>query len=62
MSASQINFLRAVRASVLQGRRLGREHLLQPPLSRLGPADTLFTPDEIDEIIDFANKLADRAA
>ena len=62
MSASQINFLRAVRASVLRGRRLSRRHLVQPPLSRLGTADTLFTQHEIDEIIDFANKLADRAA
>ena len=62
MSASQINFLRAVRASVLRRRRLSREHLLQPPLSRLGTADNLFTPNEIDEIIDFANRLSDEAA
>ena len=62
MSASQINFLRAVRASALRRRRLSREHLLKPPLSRLGAADNLFTPNEVDEIIDFANRLVDRAA
>ena len=62
MSASQINFLRVVRASVLRQRKLSREHLLQPPLSRLGTVDNLFTSKEIDEIIDFANNLEDEAA
>ena len=62
MSASQINFLRAVRAAVLRQQKLSREHLHQPPLSRIGTAGNLFTPQDIDEIIDFANKLVDEVA
>ena len=63
MSASQINFLRAVRASVLQGRRT------QPRASAAAAAfatgnrrHPVHKPDEIDEIIDFANRLSDQAA
>lgn len=62
MSASQINFLRAIRAAVLQHHRFTRERLHQPPLSRLGSVETLFASEDIDEIIDFANSLVDEVA
>lgn len=62
MSASQINFLRAIRSSVIRGYKLTREQLHQPPLSRLGSVENLFAPEDIDKIIDFANKLVDEVA
>lgn len=62
MSASQINFLRGVRAAVLRRAKLSREYLTQPPLSRVGTAEVLFKSQEIDEILDFANRLVDQAA
>jgi type I restriction enzyme R subunit len=61
-SASQINFLRAIRAAVLRHHKLNREVLRQPPLSRLGDPEALFSPKDIEEIIDFANKLVDEVA
>lgn len=62
MSASQINFLRAVRTSVIRQHKITREQLLQPPLSRLGTAQNLFATEDIDEILDFANDLVDEVA
>ncbi|MDV6345292.1 DEAD/DEAH box helicase family protein [Nitrosomonas sp. Is37] len=62
MSASQINFLRAVRAAVLRHHKLTHDQLKQPPLSRLGSVESLFPPKDIDTIIDFANKLVDEVA
>ncbi len=62
MSASQINFLRAIRAAVLRHHKLTREQFHQPPLSRLGTVENLFAPEDIEEIIDFANKLVDEVA
>ncbi|WP_204138773.1 DEAD/DEAH box helicase family protein [Halomicronema sp. CCY15110] len=62
MSASQINFLRAIRTAVLQRHKLTRNQLTRPPLSRLGKVENLFTSEDIDEIINFANGLVDEAA
>jgi type I restriction enzyme R subunit len=62
MSASQINFLRAVRAAVLRQQKITRDRLHQPPLSRLGSVESLFTPKDIEEIIDFANNLVEEVA
>ncbi len=62
MSASQVNFLRAIRAAVLRHHRITREQLDKPPLSRLGSVEILFAPKDIDQIIDFANKLVDEVA
>ncbi len=62
MSASQINFLRAVRAAVLRRHKLSPEQLHQPPLSRLGTVENLFSAKDIEEIIDFANGLVDEVA
>ena len=61
LSASQINFLRAIRAAVLQHARLTRDQLARPPLARAGRVEALFKPAEIDEILDFANRLVDAA-
>ena len=62
MSASQINFLRGVRAAVLRRAKVTFDQLHQPPLSNIGVVEALFQPQEIDGIIDFANKLVDEAA
>ncbi|SDU40927.1 type I restriction endonuclease subunit R [Desulfobacula phenolica] len=62
MSASQINFLRAIRAAVLRHAKISKELLYKPPLSRVGQVENLFAPKEIEEIINFANHLAEEAA
>lgn len=62
LSASQINFLRAVRAAVLRRHKLSPQALHQPPLSQLGDPEALFGPQDIQNIIDFANKLVDEVA
>lgn len=55
-TATQINFLRTVRAAVLCGAILKRVDLHQPPFSRVGNVDRLFTEDEQDEILTVAGK------
>ncbi len=62
MSASQINFLRAIRAAVLKHAKISREMLHKAPLSRVGQVENLFAPQEIEEIINFANNLLNDAA
>ncbi len=62
MSASQINFLRGVRAAVLRHAKITFEQLHQPPLSHIGEVENLFQLQEIEEIISFANGLVDEAA
>ena len=61
MSASQINFLRGVRAVVLRHAKVTHEQLHRPPLSRIGPVEDMFHGAEIEEIIAFANRLIDDA-
>lgn len=62
LRANQLNFLRAVKAAVLRHGRINRVALSQPPFSRVGRVETLFPPQEIEEIIAFTNRLADVAA
>lgn len=62
LSASQLNYLRGVRAAVLRRAKLSRDQLEQPPLARIGNVAMLFQTAEIDEIIDFANQLIELAA
>ena len=62
MSASQINFLRGVRAAVLRRAKLTPAQLGQPPLARIGNVSKLFEPSEVEEILAFANQLVDKAA
>jgi hypothetical protein len=62
MSASQINFLRGVRAAVFRHAKISREQFSKPPLSQVGMVEVLFKPHEIEAILDFANHLVDPAA
>jgi type I restriction enzyme R subunit len=55
-TATQINFLRTVRAAVMQGAKLQEGDLRQLPFSRIGDVQTLFTKDEQGEILTLANK------
>jgi len=62
LRANQLNFLRAVKTAVLRHGRITRAALSEPPLSRVGRVETLFPPQDIDEIINLANQLLDEAA
>jgi len=62
LRANQLNFLRAVKAAVLRHGRITRAALSEPPLSRAGRVETLFPPQDIDELINLANQLLDEAA
>jgi type I restriction enzyme R subunit len=62
LSASQINFLRGVRAAVLRHAKISHDQLRKPPLSRVGAVEILFKPQEIEDIINFANRLAEQVA
>lgn len=55
-SARQITFLRVVRSQVLRQARLTTETFNYPPYNRVARADRLFTSDELDEIVAFANQ------
>lgn len=57
-TATQINFLRTVRSAVLSGARLSGEAMGQPPFSRVGEVQNLFTEDERAEIVSLANRFA----
>ncbi len=59
-NANQINFMRAVENVFLQKRHLQRADLYDEPLSRFGDdaVDRWFTPKEVDEVLEFAGKLA----
>jgi type I restriction enzyme R subunit len=62
LRANQLNFLRAVKAAVLRHGRITRAALSEPPLSRLGRVEVLFPPQDIEELVAFANRLVDEAA
>ena len=62
LRASQLNFLRAVKAAVQRHSRINRAALDAPPFNRVGNVEVLFKPDEIDELINFANRLIDEVA
>jgi type I restriction enzyme R subunit len=62
LRANQLNFLRAVKAAVLRHGRITRAALSEPPLSRIGRVETLFPPQDIDELVNLANHLLDDAA
>ena len=57
-TATQIIFLRALRAAVLRQQRITAADLERPPFSRIGQLHQLFNQDEVAEILDFANRLA----
>jgi len=59
-NADQIRFLRAVQSVFLQKRHLETADLYEPPLDMFG-ADAVerwFTEKEVEEVVDFANRLA----
>lgn len=62
LRANQLNFLRAVKAAVLRHGRITRAALSEPPLSRIGRVEALFPPQDIEELVNFANQLVDEAA
>ena len=62
LRANQLNFLRAVKAAVLRHGRITRAALSEPPLSRIGRVEALFPPQDIEELVNFANQLIDEAA
>lgn len=57
-NARQIYFVRSVRAAVLRRAKLQQADFYRLPFSRIGAVDNLFTPDEIAELLQFANQLA----
>lgn len=62
LRANQLNFLRAVKTAVLRHGRITRASLSEPPLSRLGRVEALFPPQDIEDIVSFANQWLDEAA
>jgi type I restriction enzyme, R subunit len=62
LRASQLNYLRAVKAAVQRRAKITRATLAAPPFSRVGNIDVLFAPKEVEDIVDFANALVNEAA
>ena len=62
LRANQLNFLRAVKAAVLQRGQISRAALNEPPISRVGRVDVLFPPEDIEELVNLANRLLDETA
>lgn len=56
-SAKQIYFLRTMRLAILRGARLRVQDLEQPPFSRVGAVHRLFEEAELEEILNFSNRL-----
>lgn len=61
LRANQLNYLRAVKAAVLRHGRISRAALSEPPLSRVGSVESLFPPQDIEELINLANHWLDEA-
>jgi type I restriction enzyme R subunit len=62
LRANQLNFLRAVKAAVLQRGQITRAALNEPPISRVGRVEVLFPPEDIEELVNLANRLLDETA
>lgn len=62
LRANQLNFLRAVKAAVQSHGRITLAALNEPPLSRVGRVESLFPPQDINELIALADQLMDEAA
>jgi len=59
LNATQLMFLRALRQAVLSRARIeSRDQLHQPPFSRIGDAERLFTPAELDELLALTQNIA----
>ncbi len=59
-NADQIRFLRAVQSVFLQKRRLETADLYEPPLDMFGAdaVDRWFTEKEVEEVVEFVNRMA----
>lgn len=57
-TARQITFLRVVRSQVLRRTQLSATDLERAPFNRVGKPQQLFAPDELDELLAFANQFA----
>ena len=59
-NADQIRFLRAVESVFLEKRKLEMADLYEPPLTNFGAdaVDKWFNEKEVEEVIDFANRMA----
>lgn len=57
--ASQLQFVRLVRAAVINQTRLTVQDLTLPPFTHVGLAERLFTAPELTEILSFANKFTE---
>ncbi|MDP9911936.1 type I restriction enzyme R subunit [Variovorax boronicumulans] len=62
LRANQLSFLRAVKAALLRRGRITVASLSELPLSRVGRVETLFPPQDINELVALADKLLDEAA
>jgi len=70
LRANQLNFLRAVKAAVMRHGSITRAALSEPPLSRIGRTplsrigrvEAIFPAQDIEELVDFANRLDAEAA
>lgn len=62
LRASQLNYLRAVKAAVQRHARITRAALSAPPFTRVGNVEALFKPEEIEELVTFANRIVDEVA
>ncbi len=58
-SSLQIRFLQTLRTFILQTRRLEKRHLVESPFTQLHPRGIrgVFTESEIDEILEFSQRL-----
>lgn len=56
-TATQINFVRTIRSAILRGTKLSNTDLQNPPFSRVGRVTTLFSDNELSEVLNFANNL-----
>lgn len=57
-SATQLNFLRTIRATIIQGMQVSPEDLEALPFARVGNVHRLFSAAQIEEIIDLSERLA----
>ncbi|MCB8992277.1 MAG: DEAD/DEAH box helicase family protein, partial [Ardenticatenaceae bacterium] len=56
-TARQVTFLRVVRSQVLHRTKLSAADLERAPFNRVGKPRQLFTQDELDELLTFANQM-----
>jgi type I restriction enzyme, R subunit len=58
LTATQITFLRTLRAAALRRAQITPADLARPPFSQIGVAEKLFAPAKLDELLALTNRLA----